>query len=156
MISIMSFFLSPLHSTETFWSRVLHFTPWKLSLPHFQNFFFITCNSSLLLTYVLRIGQLWSLKPIYTLYPKSQNTLLVTNRQKPQGKPVQMFSYCYEFLASCICALFLTLSPSKKLKLSKETCFYLCKLLKQSTTTLKAIRQKFTIILRKISPSSNM
>ena len=118
--------------------------------------YFVTCNSSLLLTHIIKISQLWSLKPIYTLYPKSQNTLLVTNRQKPQGQPVQMFSYCYEFLASCICALFLTLSPSKKLKISKETCFYLCKLLKQSTTTLKAIRQKFTIILRKISPSSNM
>ena len=156
MISIMSFFLSPLHSTETFLVSCPPLHAMEVVSPPFPKFFFITCNSSLLLTYVLRIGQLWSLKPIYTLYPKSQNTLLVTNRQKPQGKPVQMFSYCYEFLASCICALFLTLSPSKKLKLSKETCFYLCKLLKQSTTTLKAIRQKFTIILRKISPSSNM
>ena len=80
IISIMSFFLSPLHSTETFWSHVLHFMPWKLSFPHFQTFFFfVTCNSSLLLTHITKIDQLQSLKPIYILYPKSQNTLLVTN-----------------------------------------------------------------------------
>ena len=42
IISIMSFFLSPLHSTETFWSHVLHFMPWKLSFPHFQTFFFLS------------------------------------------------------------------------------------------------------------------
>ena len=62
------------------------------------------------------------------------------------SKP-EMFSCCCEFLVSCICALFLTLSSSRKLKLSKKTYFYLCKLFKQSTTMLKAIRQKFTIIL---------
>ena len=61
-ISIMSFFLSPLHSAQPFWSHVLHFTPWKLSLPHFQNFFFVTCYSSLLLTSTCRV---WNSSTFY-------------------------------------------------------------------------------------------
>lgn len=151
---MMSFFLSPLHSAEPFWSHVLHFMPWKLSLPHFQKFFFITCYSSLLLTSILKIGNLQSLKPIYILYPNSQNISLVTNR--PLANQYRCFLAAVNFQQVTFVHCSKLSHCLKKLKLSKKTCSYLGKLSKQSTTMLKAISQKFTIMSRKMSLSCNM
>ena len=97
IISINPFFLSPLHSTETFWSHVLHFMPWKLSFPHFRTFFFVTCNSSLLLTHITKIGQLQSLKPSTFYIPNLKILCWLPIYKSPQANQCRCFLAAVNF-----------------------------------------------------------